>query len=150
VFDRIDHVGIAVPEIEPALELWRDLMGLDVAHREIVEDQGVEAVLLDVGDSHIELLAPLGPKTPVGKFLAKRGPGMHHVAYEVADIETALDELRQAGLHPLDKHPRVGIGGSRVAFLRPKEIGRVLVELVELARQGEDRVFVHASGEVAG
>jgi methylmalonyl-CoA/ethylmalonyl-CoA epimerase len=150
VFDRIDHVGIAVPEIEPALELWRDLMGLDVALREIVEDQGVEAVLLDVGESHVELLAPLGPKTPVGKFLAKRGPGLHHVAYEVADIETTLDELRQAGLHPLDKHPRVGIGGSRVAFLRPKEIGRVLVEVVEPARHGEDRLILHAAGEVAG
>src|SRR5580704_5254685 len=76
MFDRIDHVGIAVPELEPALELWRDLMGLDVALREVVEEQGVEAVLLDVGDSHVELLAPLGPKTPVGKFLAKRGPGL--------------------------------------------------------------------------
>jgi methylmalonyl-CoA/ethylmalonyl-CoA epimerase len=150
VFHRIDHVGIAVPELEPALGLWRDLMGLEVALREIVEEQGVEAVLLDVGDSHVELLAPLGPKTPVGKFLAKRGPGLHHVAYEVPDIEAALDELRQAGLHPLDKHPRVGIGGSRVAFLRPKEFGRVLVEIVEPAHQGEDRFFAHASGGVAG
>jgi methylmalonyl-CoA/ethylmalonyl-CoA epimerase len=150
VFDRIDHVGIAVPEIEPALELWRDRMGLDVGLREIVEEQGVEAVLLDIGENHVELLAPLGPETPLGRFLAKRGPGMHHIAYGVADIEAALDELHQAGFDPIDKSPRVGIGGSRVAFLRPRELGRVLVEIVEPARHGEDRVVVHASGEAAG
>lgn len=136
MFDRIDHVGIAVAEIEPALALWRDGFQLDVAHREVVEGQGVEAVLLDIGENHIELLAPLGPDTPVGKFLAKRGPGLHHVAYQVSDIESALDHLRQAGLQVIDGFPQVGIGGARVAFLEPKTTGRVLVEIVEPAPHG--------------
>jgi methylmalonyl-CoA epimerase len=133
VFDRIDHVGIAVTEIEPALELWRDTMQLDVAHREVVEEQGVEAVLLDVGENHIELLAPLAEDTPVGKFLAKRGPGLHHIAYQVADIDATLAALAEAGLPLIDKQPRVGIGGSRVAFLEPKGTGRVLTEIVQPA-----------------
>jgi methylmalonyl-CoA/ethylmalonyl-CoA epimerase len=134
VFDRIDHVGIAVEEIESALELWRDGCQLDVAHREIVREQGVEAVLLDVGENHIELLAPLAPDTPVGKFLAKRGPGLHHIAYQVADIDAALAALADAGLPLIDKQPRAGIGGSRVAFLEPKGTGRVLTEIVEPAK----------------
>ncbi len=133
MFDRIDHVGIAVAEIEPALALWRDTLGLDVAHREIVEEQGVEAVLLDVGENHIELLAPLGEDTPVGKFLAKRGPGMHHMAYRVSDIDATLAALVEAGVELIDKQPRHGIGGSRVAFLEPKGTGRVLVEVVQPA-----------------
>jgi methylmalonyl-CoA/ethylmalonyl-CoA epimerase len=133
VFDRIDHVGIAVAEIDPALELWRDGFRLDVAHREIVEEQGVEAALLGVGENHIELLAPLGPDTPVGKFLAKRGPGMHHMAYQVSDIDAALAALGEAGLRLIDKTPRIGIGGARVAFVEPKDTGRVLIEIVEPA-----------------
>ncbi len=133
MFDRIDHVGIAVAEIDPALELWRDGFRLDVAHREIVEEQGVEAVLLNVGENHVELLAPLGPDTPVGKFLAKRGPGMHHMAYQVSDIEATLSALGEAGLTLIDKTPRVGIGGARVAFVEPKDTGRVLIEIVEPA-----------------
>jgi methylmalonyl-CoA/ethylmalonyl-CoA epimerase len=140
VLDRIDHVGIAVAEIEPALELWRGGFQLEVSHREVVEEQGVEAVLLDVGENHVELLAPLGPDTPVGKFLAKRGPGLHHVAYQVSDIESALAELREAGLELIDKVPRVGIGGARVAFLEPKATGRVLVEIVEPAHHGRPAV----------
>jgi methylmalonyl-CoA/ethylmalonyl-CoA epimerase len=136
VLDRIDHIGIAVTEIETALELWRDVFGLDVAHREVVPEQGVEAVLLDVGENHVELLAPLGPDTPVGKFLAKRGPGMHHVAYQVADVQAALAALERAGLTPIDKVARAGIGGSRVAFLEPKETGRVLVEIVQPSTVG--------------
>jgi methylmalonyl-CoA/ethylmalonyl-CoA epimerase len=134
VFDRIDHVGIAVEEIEPALALWRERFQLDVAHREIVEEQGVEAVLLDVGENHVELLAPLGDDTPVGKFLAKRGPGLHHVAYQVSDIDAALAALAEAGLTLIDKRPRAGIGGTRVAFLEPKGTGRVLTEIVEPAK----------------
>jgi methylmalonyl-CoA/ethylmalonyl-CoA epimerase len=133
VFDRIDHVGVAVEEIEPALQLWRDGLQLDVAHREIVAEQGVEAVLLDVGENHIELLAPLGPDTPVGKFLAKRGPGLHHLAYQVSDIEATLAALAQAGLPLIDKRPRVGIRGALVAFLEPKGTGRVLTEIVQPA-----------------
>jgi methylmalonyl-CoA/ethylmalonyl-CoA epimerase len=146
VLDRIDHVGIAVAEIEPAIELWREGFRLDVAHREIVQEQGVEAVLLDVGENHVELLAPLGPDTPVGKFLAKRGPGLHHVAYQVSNIESALAELQRAGLELIDKVPRVGIGGARVAFLEPKATGRVLVELVEPARHGSAQTVEDPAG----
>ncbi len=145
--DRIDHVGIAVAELEPALALWRDGFQLDVAHREIVEEQGVEAVLLDVGENHLELLAPLGPDTPVGKFLAKRGPGLHHLAYQVSDIESALAELSRAGLELIDKTPRVGIGGARVAFLEPRSTGRVLVELVEPAHRGAGATASTTAGE---
>jgi methylmalonyl-CoA epimerase len=137
VFDRIDHVGVAVPEIDSALGLWRDGLKLDVAHREIVPEQGVEAVLLTVGENHIELLAPLGEDTPVGKFLAKRGPGMHHIAYQVSDIEATLRALGEAGLPLIDKTPRVGIGGALVAFLEPKGTGRVLTEIVQPADGGE-------------
>jgi methylmalonyl-CoA/ethylmalonyl-CoA epimerase len=149
VFDRIDHVGIAVTELEPALELWRDGFQLTLAHREVVPEQGVEAVLLDVGENHVELLAPLGPDTPVGKFLARRGPGLHHVAYQVSDIDSALAELVQAGLEPIDKIPRVGIGGARVAFLEPRSTGRVLVELVEPARGGARPAIDSTAEEVA-
>jgi len=134
VFSRIDHIGVAVEEIEPAIELYRDGLQLDVGHREVVEEQGVEAVLLDVGENHVELLAPLGPDTPVGKFLAKRGPGLHHVAYQVPDIEATLATLAQAGVELLDEQPRVGIRGSRVAFLKPKGLGGVLTEIVEPAK----------------
>lgn len=133
MFTRIDHVGVAVAEIEPALELYRDRLQLPVAHREVVREQGVEAVLLDLGENHVELLAPLGADTPVGRFLAKHGPGMHHLAYQVADIEATLAALRQAGFQLLDERPRVGIRGSRVAFMHPRCTGGVLSELVEPA-----------------
>jgi methylmalonyl-CoA/ethylmalonyl-CoA epimerase len=133
VFDRIDHIGIAVDELEPAIELWRDRLGMELSHREVVEEQGVEAALLDVGANHVELLAPLGPDTPIGKFLAKRGPGLHHVAYQVQDIDATLDAVRRAGLALIDQQPRVGIRGARVAFLNPSATARVLVEIVEPA-----------------
>jgi methylmalonyl-CoA epimerase len=133
VFSRIDHIGVAVEEIEPAIELYRDGLQLDVGHREVVEEQGVEAVLLDVGENHVELLAPLGPDTPVGKFLAKHGPGLHHVAYQVTDIEAALARCRDAGLRLIDEQPRTGIRGSRVAFLHPRATGGVLTEIVQPA-----------------
>jgi methylmalonyl-CoA/ethylmalonyl-CoA epimerase len=134
MFRRIDHIGVAVEDIEASLALWRDGFQMEVAHREVVEEQGVEAVLLDVGENHVELLAPLGAETPVGKFLAKRGPGMHHIAYQVSDIEATLAALEQAGMPLIDKRSRVGIGGARVAFLEPKGTGRVLIEIVEPAR----------------
>jgi len=133
MFSRIDHIGVAVQEIEPALELYRDSFQLVLAHREVVQEQGVEAVLLDVGENHVELLAPLGPDTPVGKFLAKNGPGMHHVAYQVADIEATLHTLKQAGMQMIDESPRIGIRGSRVAFMHPRSTAGVLTELVEPA-----------------
>ena len=133
MFSRIDHVGVAVEQIEPALELYRDSLELAVAHREVVEEQGVEAVLLDVGENHVELLAPLAPDTPVGKFLARQGPGLHHVAYQVTDIEATLAKLKHAGLQLIDEQPRTGIRGSRVAFLHPRATGGVLTEIVQPA-----------------
>jgi methylmalonyl-CoA/ethylmalonyl-CoA epimerase len=133
MFSRIDHIGVAVEEIEPALELYRGSFELDVAHREVVQEQGVEAVLLDVGESHVELLAPLHPDTPVGRFLAKQGPGLHHVAYQVSDIDATLEALKRAGLQLIDEQPRTGIRGSRVAFMHPRASAGVLTEIVEPA-----------------
>ena len=130
---RIDHVSVAVEEMDAALELYRDSLGLPLAHREIVEEQGVDAALLDVGEGHVELLAPLGPDTPVGKYLQRRGPGLHHVAYAVADIDAELDRLRGAGLRLIDETPRTGIRNSRVAFVHPGALGGVLTEIVEPA-----------------
>lgn len=138
MFSRIDHIGVAVEEIEPALELYRDSFELTVAHREVVEEQGVEAVLLDVGENHVELLAPLGPDTPVGKFLAAKGPGLHHVAYQVSDIDATLEALKQAGLQLIDQQPRTGIRGSRVAFMHPRATVGVLTEIVQPAAGLED------------
>ena len=106
---------------------------MELVHREVVESLGVEAVLLDVGENHVELLSPLGEDTPVGKFLAKRGPGLHHVAYQVDDIDAALAGLRDAGVRMIDEQPRIGIRSSRVAFLHPSASGGVLTELVEPA-----------------
>ncbi len=133
MFSRIDHIGVAVEEIDPALELYRGDFELELAHREVVQEQGVEAVLLDVGENHIELLAPLGADTPVGKFLSRQGPGLHHVAYQVADIDAALTKLKADGVQLIDQQPRTGIRGSRVAFLHPKATGGVLTEIVEPA-----------------
>jgi methylmalonyl-CoA/ethylmalonyl-CoA epimerase len=133
VFNRIDHIGVAVEEIEASLELYRDAFQMEVAHREIVEEQGVEAVLLDVGENHVELLAPLSEDTPVGRFLAKKGPGLHHVAYQVSNIDATLASLKAAGLPLIDEQPRVGIRGSRVAFLHPRGTDGVLTEIVEPA-----------------
>jgi methylmalonyl-CoA epimerase len=133
VFNRIDHIGVAVEEIEPSLELYRDSFDLEVAHREVVSEQGVEAVLLDVGENHVELLAPLSAETPVGRFLQKKGPGLHHVAYQVSDIDATLAELRRTGVALIDEQPRRGIRGSRVAFMHPGGTGGVLTEIVEPA-----------------
>jgi methylmalonyl-CoA/ethylmalonyl-CoA epimerase len=136
MFDRIDHVGVAVGDLDSAISLYEERFGMKLAHRETVEAQGVEAVLLDVGEGHVELLRPLGPDTAVGKFLDRKGPGLHHVAYAVDDIEAALERLRSAGLELIDAEPRPGIRGSRVAFLHPRSTGSVLTELVEPA-EGE-------------
>ncbi|HEX9480965.1 MAG TPA: methylmalonyl-CoA epimerase [Solirubrobacteraceae bacterium] len=133
MFSRIDHVGVAVEELQGALELYGDTMELTVAHREVVSEQGVEAVLLDVGENHVELLAPLGEDTPVGRFLAKNGPGLHHVAYQVSDIEATLEALKAAGVRLIDEQPRTGIRGSRVAFLHPRSTIGVLTEIVQPA-----------------
>ncbi|MBV9485297.1 MAG: methylmalonyl-CoA epimerase [Frankiaceae bacterium] len=131
MLSTIDHVGVAVESIDAALALYRDGLGMPLVHRETVSQQGVDAALLDVGDSHIELLEPLGPDTTVGKFLARRGSGLHHVAYRVADITEALSTLSAAGLRLIDEQPRTGIRGSKVAFIHPSSTGGVLTEIVQ-------------------
>jgi len=133
MFGRIDHIGVAVEDIDAALGLYESSFEMELAHRETVESQGVEAVLLDVGDGHVELLRPLGPETAVGKFLARKGPGLHHVAYAVEDIDSTLEQLAAAGLELIDSEARVGIRESRVAFLHPRSTGGVLTEIVEPA-----------------
>jgi len=133
VLGRIDHIGVAVEDLDAALALYAETLGMPVVHRETVTEQGVEAILLDVGENHVELLAPLGPDTPVGKFLAKKGPGLHHVAYQVADIEATLSALKAAGTRLIDETPRIGIRSSRVAFVHPASTGGVLTEIVQPA-----------------
>ena len=133
MFARIDHIGVAVESIDDALKLYEASYEMTLVHREVVEEQGVEAVLLDVGENHVELLQPLGPDTPVGRYLAKRGAGIHHVAYQVTDIDAELARLRDAGVQLIDQTPRIGIRGSRVAFCHPKSTGGVLTEIVEPA-----------------
>lgn len=133
MFNRVDHIGVAVEDLDASLELYERDYGMKLVHREIVAEQGVEAVLLDVGENHIELLAPTSPDTPVGKFLAKKGPGMHHVAYQVDDIEATLAELKSSGLRLIDETPRTGIRDSRVAFLHPSTAGGLLTEIVQPA-----------------
>jgi methylmalonyl-CoA/ethylmalonyl-CoA epimerase len=133
MLDRIDHVGVATEDLDGAIALYEGTFGMPVAHRETVESQGVEAVLLDVGEGHVELLRPLGPDTPVGKYLEKKGPGLHHVAYAVSDIDEVLGKLKESGVKLIDEEPRVGIRDSRVAFLHPKATNGVLTELVEPA-----------------
>lgn len=130
VFTTIDHVGIAVEDIDAALTCYHERFQMAIQHREVVESQGVEAVLLEVGDAHIELLAPLGPETPVGKFLESRGPGMHHVAYRVEDVDAELERVKSLGIRVIDETPRTGILGSRIAFIHPEATGGVLTELV--------------------
>jgi methylmalonyl-CoA/ethylmalonyl-CoA epimerase len=133
VFELIDHVGLAVSDLERARAIYEGAFGMSMAHRETVESQGVEAVLLEVGEGHVELLRPLGPETVVGRFIAKRGEGLHHVAYRVADIDSTLATLKEAGIELIDSEARRGIRGSRVAFLHPKATGGALTELVEPA-----------------
>jgi len=133
MFAQIDHVGVAVDDLDAAIALHEQTYGLALAHREVVEEQGVEAVLLDVGASHVELLRPLQPDTAVGRFLASRGPGLHHVGYRVGDIDAALDALRDRGVQLIDETPRVGIRDSRVAFVHPRSTGGVLTEIVQPA-----------------
>ena len=130
---RIDHIGVAVEDLDAGIRLHETTYGMALVHREVVEEQGVEAVLLDVGENHVELLRPLGPDTPVGKFLARKGPGLHHVAYQVTDIESVLAALRDGGVRLIDETPRTGIRSSRVAFLHPAATGGVLTEIVQPA-----------------
>ena len=133
MFARIDHIGVAVEDLDAAIALHESTYGMALVHRETVSEQGVEAVLFDVGENHVELLRPLTEDTPVGKFLAGRGPGLHHVAYQVADIEATLAALKESGAQLIDETPRTGIRNSRVAFVHPKSSGGVLTEIVQPA-----------------
>jgi len=133
MFARIDHIGVAVDDLDAAIALHETTYGMALVHREVVEQQGVEAVLLDVGENHVELLRPLSPETPVGKFLAKRGPGMHHVAYEVSDLRAAIDALAAEGAELIDAEPRAGLFGLEVAFVHPDSVHGVLAEVVSRA-----------------
>jgi methylmalonyl-CoA/ethylmalonyl-CoA epimerase len=133
MFERIDHIGVAVEDIDAALALYEGQFEMAVTHRETVESQGVEAVLLEVGEGHVELLQPLAPDTPVGKFLDRKGKGLHHVAYAVEDIDATVDRVAAAGLELIDSKPRPGIGDTRVAFIHPRSMGGVLTEIVEPA-----------------
>jgi methylmalonyl-CoA/ethylmalonyl-CoA epimerase len=128
----LDHVGIAVDDLEVAVERYRRTLGVEPSHRERVEDQGVEEVLFAVGSSFIQLLGALGPQTPVGRFLTSRGPGVHHVAYRVDDIAAALDHLRAEGVSVIDETARRGSRNTLIAFVHPRSMGGVLVELVQL------------------
>lgn len=133
MFGRIDHIGVAVEDIDAAIALYEDQFEMAVTHRESVEEQGVEAVLLEVGEGHVELLRPLAPDTPVGKFLDRKGKGLHHVAYAVDDIDATLERVAALGFELIDSKPRPGIGGTRVAFIHPRSVGGVLTEIVEPA-----------------
>ena len=128
---KVDHIGIATPTIEQGLALWRDALGLEPDVTEEVAEQGVRVCMLPVGDTHVELLEPLSADSAVGKFLAKRGPGIHHIAIEVRDIKASLADLKQKGARLIDETPRVGARGCLVAFVHPSSTNGVLLELVQ-------------------
>jgi methylmalonyl-CoA/ethylmalonyl-CoA epimerase len=128
---RLDHVGIAVSDLAAARAFYERVLGLEVAHEEVLADQGVHELLFPMGDAWVQLVAPLGPDTPVGRFLARRGEGIHHVGYSVPDVAGALKELRASGVEVVDQEPRIGSGGTTVAFVHPKAVRGVLIELVQ-------------------
>ncbi len=128
---KIQHLGVAVGSIDAALSFWRDALGLELTGVEIVEDQGVRVAMLPIGESRIELLEATGDDTPVGKFIAKRGAGIHHLCVEVADISAKLAELKAGGARLIDEQPRIGAGGALVAFIHPSSTGGVLIELTQ-------------------
>lgn len=129
---NLDHVAIAVPNLDEAIAGYRRQYGVEPLYREIVEEQGVEEAMIPVGGSFVQLLRPLSDETPVGRFLAKNGPGLHHVAYAVPSIADALDHLESEGVRLIDKSPRIGGRGAKIAFVHPKELAGTLIELVEL------------------
>jgi methylmalonyl-CoA/ethylmalonyl-CoA epimerase len=131
VITRIDHVGIAVPDLDEAIRFYAEAFGVHVVHEEVNEEQGVREAMIAVGDSHIQLLAPLTPDSPIGRFLDRQGPGIQQIAYGVDDIDAAADRLRAAGVRMLYDQAKAGTAGSRVNFAHPKDCGGVLVELVE-------------------
>ena len=128
---RLDHVGIAVTDLGAARALYEQVLGLEVTHEEVIEDQGVHELLLRSGDAFVQLVAPLSPDTPVGRFLANRGEGVHHIGYAVPDVAAAIADLRTQGVEVIAPAPRIGSGGATIAFLHPKSMQGVLVELVQ-------------------
>lgn len=133
---KIDHIGVATKGIEDALRFWEDALGLENVHTEVVEDQKVRVAMLPLGESRIELLEPTSDDSPISKFLEKRGGGIHHIAVEVADIETSLAQLKAKGMRLIDESPRRGAGGCMVAFVHPSAANGVLLELVQPAGNG--------------
>lgn len=139
MLSRIDHLGVAVADLDAAIALYAQHLSLPIDHREVIEEQGVEAVALTVGESRVELLRPLRPDTPVGRFLAEHGPGLHHVAYAVEDIDAALARLKADGVRLVDEVARRGLAGTRIAFVHPKATMGLLTELVELPAARKER-----------
>ncbi|MEA2619213.1 MAG: methylmalonyl-CoA/ethylmalonyl-CoA epimerase [Chloroflexota bacterium] len=131
MLQKIDHIGVAVPDIEAAIEAYTQLFGVGPSHREVVESDGVETVMFEVGESRIELLGATGPESKIAGFLARRGGGIHHVAYGVEDVQVSLDRLAAQGLQLLDTRPRRGAGGKLVGFVHPKAVSGVLTELCQ-------------------
>lgn len=131
MFDRVDHVGIAVKDLDAAIAFYEAAFDVKLAHRETVDEQGVEEAMFRVGESWIQLLRPLGPDTPVGKYIEKRGEGVHHIGYGVSDLKAVLEHLKGEGMQLIDSEPRRGSRGSMVAFVHPRSVGGVLVELVQ-------------------
>ena len=128
---KLDHIGLATRELEEGLALWRDILGLQVDGTEEIQEQGVRVAMLPIGDTHVELLEPLSPESPVGRFLSKRGPGIHHLAVEVEDINASLADLKRRGARLIDETPRVGARGCLVAFVHPATTNGILLELVQ-------------------
>ena len=128
---KLDHIGLATNTVEDGLALWRDALGLEVDTTEEIAEQGVRVAMLAIGDTHVELLEPLSPESPVGKFLSKRGPGIHHIAVEVKDIHASLAEFKKRGARLIDETPRVGARGCLVAFIHPATTNGILLELVQ-------------------
>ena len=133
MFGEIDHIGVAVEDLDESIALYRDRFGMREQYRETVEEFGVEAALLEIGDAHVELLTPIQSDSAVARFLERNGPGMHHVAYRTADIDAELKRMAKAGVRMIDEQARTGIRDSRVAFVHPKSTGGVLTEIVEPA-----------------
>lgn len=129
---NVHHTAIAVRDLDATLASFRDLYGVEPISREVVAEQGVEEAMLPLGGSYLQILMPLGPDTPVGRFLERRGEGLHHVAIQVADIDAALEHLHRKGARLVDEAPRSGGGGHRIAFVHPAQTGATLIELVEV------------------
>ncbi|MBW3589760.1 MAG: methylmalonyl-CoA epimerase [Actinobacteria bacterium] len=131
MLSKIEHIALAVSDLEAAIDHYTQIWGLSLEHRETVEDQGVEEAMFRLGDSYLQLLAPLSPESPVGRFIRRSGEGLHHIAYEVDDIEQALSDLKKSGVTLIDEQPRTGSRGTKIAFVHPKGNLGLLVELVQ-------------------